>query len=162
MRCLALVTILMTATAFPAQAQDRRVAVTFDDLPFQATTETLCDPVQTETLTRDFLAMLEPLDSHATAFVNEGRMCDVIRAEVLPGLLSQWLDAGIDLGNHSFSHINIHGTTAEAYLADVDRGDDVTRPVMQARGHDLVWFRHPYLFTGETPEKRIALGSVGI
>ena len=28
----------------PAAAQDRRVAVTFDDLPFQTDAATLCDP----------------------------------------------------------------------------------------------------------------------
>lgn len=133
------------------------MAVTFDDLPFQATAEVLCDPARSEALTRNFLAMLEPLDSQATAFVNEGRMCEAIRSETLPRLLDLWLDAGIDLGNHSFSHINIHTTTPEAYLADVDQGDDVTRPLLRARGRDLVWFRHPYLFTGETPDKRIAL-----
>ena len=30
----------------PPMAQDRRVAVTFDDLPFQADEATLCDPAR--------------------------------------------------------------------------------------------------------------------
>jgi peptidoglycan/xylan/chitin deacetylase (PgdA/CDA1 family) len=143
--------------ASPAAAQDRRVAVTFDDLPFQATDQALCDPAQVRALTNAFLDMLAPLNSRATAFVNEGRMCDDIRSEVLPDILNAWLDDGYGLGNHTFSHINIHNATPEAYLEDLDRGDDITRPLLQARGRDLVWFRHPYLFTGETPEKRAAL-----
>jgi peptidoglycan/xylan/chitin deacetylase (PgdA/CDA1 family) len=152
---LALAAVLFLAS--PATAQDRRVSVTFDDLPFQASAEALCDPVQAMALTEAFVAMLAPLDTRPTAFVNEGKVCDQQRATLLPEILTAWLDAGIGLGNHTFSHINIHATTPEAYLADLDRGDDVTRPLLQARGLDFVWFRHPYLFTGETPEKRAAL-----
>ena len=152
---LALAAVVFLAS--PATAQDRRVAVTFDDLPFQAPAEALCDPVQAMALTEAFVAMLAPLDTRATAFVNEGKVCDQRRETLLPGILGVWLDAGLGLGNHTFSHIIIHATTPEAYLEDLDRGDDVTRPLLQARGLDLVWFRHPYLFTGETPEKRTAL-----
>lgn len=99
--------------AGPAAAGARTVAVTFDDLPYQASGPQLCDPVQALALTRDFLAMLEPLDTHATAFVNEGKVCDARRADLLPQILNLWLDAGVDLGNHTFSHINPHQTTAE-------------------------------------------------
>ena len=49
-------------------------------------------------------------------------------------MLNVWLDAGLDLGNHSFSHINIHRTTADAYLADVDAGAPVVRAALEARG----------------------------
>ena len=157
MRNLLMLAVVASLLAPPALAQPRRVAVTFDDLPFQTTSEALCDADRVRSLTEDFLAMLVPLDSRATAFVNEGRMCETIRAEILPEVLTLWLDAGISVGNHSFSHINIHQTTAEVYLEDVDRGDDITRPLLAARGQELVWFRHPYLFTGETPEKKAAI-----
>ncbi len=157
MRLSCLVAVAFILLAGPSFSQTRSVAVTFDDLPFQTTPDDLCDPANVRRLTTDFLTMLAPLDTHATAFVNEGRMCDEIREQALPGILTLWLDAGLDLGNHTFSHINIHRTTPEAYLADVDRGDDVTRPLLAAHGRDLIWFRHPFLFTGETPEKRGAL-----
>ena len=39
----------------------------------------------------------------------------------------------------------------------MDAGAPVTRAVLEARGQDLVWFRHPYLFTGETPEKKAVI-----
>ena len=148
--------LLFTQTTL---AQDRRVAVTFDDLPFQADAATLCDPVRLMAITRDFTAMLKPLDTHATAFVNAGRMCDAQRDAVLPQVLDQWLDAGLDLGNHTFSHINIHRTTADAYLADVDAGAPLVRQALEARGMPLRWFRHPYLFTGETQAKHDAIAA---
>lgn len=152
-----LILAMALSLAGPAAAQDRRVAVTFDDLPFQTTPEALCDPAQAMALTDAFVGMLAPLDTRATAFVNEGKVCNERRETLLSEILTAWLDAGIGLGNHTFSHINIHRTTPEAYLADLDRGDDITRPLLQAQGQDLVWFRHPYLWTGETPEKRAAL-----
>ena len=138
----------------PVLAQTRSVAVTFDDLPYQATGPELCDPEAALRLTRDFVDMLRPLDTRATGFVNEGQVCDANRADLLPALLTVWLDAGLDLGNHSFSHPSLHGTTAEAWLADVDRGAEITRPLLEARGMSLRWFRHPFLNAGETPEKK--------
>lgn len=145
--------------AGPVVAQSRTVAVTFDDLPYQASAEALCDPVQAMALTRDFLAMLEPLDSHATAFVNSGKVCEAQAPTLLPQILNAWLDVGIDLGNHTASHINIHSTTPEAYLADVDAGAPAVQAVLEARGRMLQYFRHPYLFTGETQEKHDAIAA---
>ncbi|MFN3838584.1 MAG: polysaccharide deacetylase family protein [Brevundimonas sp.] len=142
-----------------AMAQDRRVAVTFDDLPFQADEATLCDPVRLMAVTQDFVAMLKPLETQATAFVNAGRMCAAERDVVLPQVLNVWLDAGLDLGNHTFSHINIHRTSADAYLADVDAGAPPVRAALEARGMRLRWFRHPYLFTGETKDKHDAIAA---
>jgi peptidoglycan/xylan/chitin deacetylase (PgdA/CDA1 family) len=154
---LLLLALLLIAT--PVAAQTRAVAVTFDDLPYQAAEAQLCDPARAMALTGDFLAMLAPLETHATAFVNEGKVCEAQRAVLLPRILGAWLDAGIDLGNHTFSHPNIHQMTAEAWLADVDRGEMVTRPLLSTRGKALRYFRHPFLFTGETAEKKAAMAA---
>ena len=152
---LGLAAVLLTGS--PALSQTRTVAVTFDDLPYQASSEALCDPVQTMAMTRDFLTMLEPLDSHATAFVNAAKVCEAQATTLLPEVLNAWLDAGIDLGNHTANHVNIHQITPEAYLADVDAGAPPLRTALEARGRTLRFFRHPYLFTGDTAEKKAAM-----
>ncbi|WP_374275332.1 polysaccharide deacetylase family protein [Brevundimonas sp.] len=152
--------LLVSSAHAQVQAQgpvDRRVAVTFDDLPYQASDAVLCDPEATLALTRDFLAMLAPLDSRATGFVNEGRVCDAARPELVAEVVTLWLDAGLLLGNHSFSHPDLGAMTADEYLADVDRGAEITRPLVEARGDRLVWFRHPFLKAGETPDKKAAV-----
>lgn len=149
--------LLASLIALPATAQSRSVAVTFDDLPYQAADAALCDPKAAMALTRDFLAMLKPLKTRATAFVNEGKVCEARRATLLPRIETAWLDAGIDLGNHTFSHPSIHNTTVQAWLADVDQGQIVTRPLLKTRGKALKYFRHPFLFLGETPEKKAAM-----
>jgi peptidoglycan/xylan/chitin deacetylase (PgdA/CDA1 family) len=159
MRTLICSLALAVALARPAVAQERRVAVTFDDLPFQADDATLCDPARMMAITQDFVAMLKPLDTHGTAFVNAGKVCEAEREATLPRVLNVWLDGGLDLGNHTFSHINIHRTTAEAYLADVDADAPIVGEVLKARGKSLRWFRHPYLFTGETQDKHDAIAA---
>lgn len=159
LKLLSALTLCAALLAPPAWAQTRAVAVTFDDLPYQASAEVLCDPDHAMTLTRDFVAMLRPLDTRAAVFVNEGKVCEARRADLLPALLNVWLDAGLDLGNHTASHINIHRNTVEAYLADVDAGAPVSRAVLAARGRTLKYFRHPYMFTGETPEKKAAIAA---
>lgn len=150
---------LALGLARAAGAQDRRVAVTFDDLPYQAADAALCDPASLMRLTTDFVDMLRPLDTHATAFVNEGRVCAPTRASTLARALDLWLDAGLDLGNHTADHVNIHDIAADVYLANVDAGAPVARSVLEARGRRLHWFRHPFLFTGETPEKHDAIAA---
>lgn len=153
-----LIAAVLLALAGPVAAQQRTVAVTFDDLPYQAADDAdLCDPAKAMSMTHDFVDMLRPLDTHAAVFVNEGKVCAERRDELLPEILGVWLDAGLDLGNHTASHINIHRNTVEAYLADVDAGAPVSRAVLGERGETLKYFRHPYLFTGETPEKKAAI-----
>lgn len=78
----------------PAMAQARRVAVTFDDLPFQTTDEVLCDPARLMKMTEDFVAMLKPLETRGAAFVNEGKVCEAQRSRLLPEVLNGRLCPG--------------------------------------------------------------------
>lgn len=152
--------VLALLLSGPAWAQGRTVAVTFDDLPFAgAPAEALCDPAQAIELTQDFVAMLRPLDMSAAAFVNAGKVCEAERESLLPRLLNIWLDAGHGIGNHTLSHPNPGRVTAEAYLADAEAGAPLLRQVLEARGRRLTFYRHPFLMTGDTPEKKAAIAS---
>ena len=63
----------------------------------------------------------------------------------------------LTLGNHTYSHKSINDTPLEAYQADVLKGELATRRLLDAPGHQLVWFRHPYTHTGPTAEIKGAL-----
>jgi hypothetical protein len=63
-------------------------------------------------------------------------------------LLRQWLDAGLELANHTFAHLDMHETPIDRFEDDVVRGEPVLRELLRARGMTLRWFRHPYLHTG--------------
>lgn len=63
-------------------------------------------------------------------------------------LLQMWLDAGLELGNHSFAHTDLHATSPAKFEEDVIRGETVTRKLLQQKAMQLRYFRHPYLHTG--------------
>jgi peptidoglycan/xylan/chitin deacetylase (PgdA/CDA1 family) len=77
------------------------------------------------------------------AFYNDGEI-DMGRA----ALLKMWADAGLELGNHTFSHPDLNNTPLAAYLDDIIRGETITRALLVERGRELRYFRHPYLHTG--------------
>lgn len=130
-----------------AQAED--VALTFDDLPALTLNP---ESSYWEGITTTLLAGLRHHHIPAIGFVNEQKL-ETDRSQRV-ALLRQWLDAGMDLGNHTYSHLSLTHTAVDAYIADVVRGETVTRWLLAARGRTPRWFRHPYLETGATREDR--------
>lgn len=128
----------------------REVAVTFDDLPMQPPLSDV--PVLAE-VTGKLLAALVAEGVRAVGFVNEsGLFADGELDAARVALLRAWLDAGMELGNHTFSHLDLHHTPRDQFEADIVRGEIVTRELLEARGAALEYFRHPYLHTGLSRE----------
>ena len=71
-------------------------------------------------------------------------------------LLRAWLDAGLDLGNHTYSHFDLHRTPIEEFEQDTTRGEETTRALLGERGRTLRYFRHPFLHTGRSLETKHA------
>lgn len=124
-------------------APDRRMAITIDDLPGLGE-----DPQRIEVMTRALLEQLDSLEAPAVAFVNEGRVEVQGQRQTRVRLLEMWLEAGHELGNHTYSHLDPNRAPLEDYLANILRGEEITRPLLRARGDTLRWFRHPYLHMG--------------
>ena len=78
-------------------------------------------------------------------------------ADKLRRLLDLWLDAGAELGNHTYSHPDINNVTLADYTANVVKGEPILRAALAARGRTLRYFRHPYLHAGPTPEVKAGL-----
>lgn len=91
-----------------------------------------------------------------TGFVNEIQL-EAADCPQRIALLQQWLDAGMDLGNPTFSPLSLNTTPVDAYIADVARGEMVTSPLLAAEGRRERWFRYPYLETGTTVAARATL-----
>ena len=94
--------------------------VTIDDLPSVPADL----PVATY-VTTNLLARLRESEVPAVGFVNEGKL--FVRGEIdaRTNLLWQWLEAGHELGNHTYSHIGIDTVPFEAYRDDLIRGETV-------------------------------------
>jgi peptidoglycan/xylan/chitin deacetylase (PgdA/CDA1 family) len=76
-------------------------------------------------------------------------------------VLKQWLEAGYPLGNHTYDHLDLDKVSAQAYIANIARLDQLLQTV--APGQPLLRsrhvFRYPFLAEGDTLEKRDAVRS---
>lgn len=149
---------LLLLTLLPALALAdglRLMAITIDDLPWTS------DQFGARAEQRYTAQLLTTLKRHAvpaTGFVNSAKLADpdgTPRPARL-ALLQDWLDAGLQLGNHTHTHRSLHQIPLAEYQADVLRGELELRPLLGARGQPLTWFRHPFLQTGRDARTRDA------
>lgn len=117
----------------------REVAITIDDLPRAGDIDTTpqADREMTVKLLEPFRRGHIPL----IGFVNECRHT----AELRP-LLSLWVEAGADLGNHTCSHVDLNKVTADRFESEILSGEAVTTAVL---GHRPTYFRYPFLHAGK-------------
>jgi peptidoglycan/xylan/chitin deacetylase (PgdA/CDA1 family) len=131
----------------------REVAVTFDDLP--VVTRVFHDVAAQERITAALLASIQRQKVPAIGFVNEGKLRpggSVDERRV--ALLQRWVESGLELGNHTYSHLGLHSTPLEAYLQDIARGDSVTAGLLLPTGRRPRYFRHPFLHSGRDLDTR--------
>jgi peptidoglycan/xylan/chitin deacetylase (PgdA/CDA1 family) len=150
------------ALAIPhPRAAERAVAVTFDDLPAPPAGVVANDVASLRDVTGKLLDAVRRHGVPAVGFVNEGKLfvegAGPDDVEGRTGLLRMWLDAGLELGNHSYSHCDLNRTPLEEFEADVIRGEKVTRSLLAAKKRTLRYFRHPFLHVGLDLQKRHAL-----
>ncbi|MDX1503887.1 MAG: polysaccharide deacetylase family protein [Thermoanaerobaculia bacterium] len=146
--------LLLVALLTPAPAAAVEMALTFDDLPAQRAGRLA--PERVVEIMERLTAVLGERGAPATGFVNEEKLegADGEADPRLVGLLGAWLDAGLELGNHTHSHPDLHRVAPEVFEADLLRGERIIRALTAERGLPLRYFRHPFLHTGRTPEVR--------
>ncbi len=132
---------------------DRQVAITIDDLPAAAANSMSAASI-TE-MTAKLLAALTQNKVPAVGFVNEkelyyhwGEVDQRIKA------LNMWLDAGLELGNHTFSHTSLNLAGLQEFEESVIQGETVTRLLLAQHNKKLRYFRYPYLDTGRDLQTR--------
>lgn len=116
---------LVTNTCF---AQKREVAITIDDLPFVGENKNfhldmIINSIKTEEIP-------------ATGFV----IANQIDTKNWP-MLHKFREAGLGLGNHTFSHANLNKVNSEAYIQEIETADKILSPVLT----EPKYFRYPYL-----------------
>ena len=139
-----------SAPPTPAAEEPVEIAVTYDDLPV---IDDNGDLAWAQSVTSDLLSGLQRHRIVSTGFVNE-RQLEGPDGPARVRLLESWLDAGMGLANHGYSHLSLTTTPIAQYEADVARGATQTRALLAERGRTLRYFRHPFLHTGPTKEIR--------
>jgi len=72
-------------------------------------------------------------------------------------VLDSWCAAGHHVGSHTHMHCSCNWLPADAYLADVDRGDEVLEPWLERS--PTRYFRHAFVHAGDTSDKVIQLSA---
>src|SRR5215813_14942616 len=121
----------------------REVAVTFDDLPIAGVLPRNIE--SSRDLTGKLLKAIAAHHVPTIGFVNEIKVAgpDGGVDDERVALLRAWRDAGLELGNHTFSHLDLHATPLDAFEADLVKGETVTRRLLAERGRSERFFRHP-------------------
>lgn len=152
---------LLALSGFTATAQStptqRRVAITFDDLPGVATAGDSCDASDWDGFTNRILHAIEISGIPALGLVTASRICDELRDELLPQLLGEWLKAGHELGNHSFAHYDLNTTPVDKYIDDIARNANIVRPIVETYSRPFKYFRYPRLHAGDKLEVKSAV-----
>ena len=139
-----------------SHSQINQVCITVDDLPTVSYSHN--QPSFKKELTQDLVSIFTAYKVPAIGYVNESKLYkkdSLDQTEV--ALLEYWLSKGMELGNHSFSHLNYHRVSLKEYGADILRGEKISKQLLQYYQDTLTYFRHPYLRSGETQERSDSL-----
>lgn len=146
----ALLLIIIAALAGTVICQHRTIAITIDDLPVVSTRT---DIANRQKITKKLVKHIAKAKIPVIGFVNENKLyTDGRRDEEQIDLLRMWLDAGLELGNHTYSHVSLHNVGVEEFEANVIKGETITKELLAENGKKLRFFRYPYLMTGRTLE----------
>lgn len=140
--CIAL---LLTVTSL-CSAQGE-IAVTIDDMPLLFHGQYLKD-----TNTRYSKFILDALDDYsikATGFVTGRRLKKDYQME----FLSDFVNRGHSIGNHTFNHLDLNDVTVSKYEDDILECEKLITKWVKGKKY----FRYPYLHRGDTIEKRQAI-----
>jgi len=126
------------------------VALTFDDLP--AVGELPAGDTRTGIATR-LMEELRAAHLEGTyGFVNAVKLENNKDAQQA---LHLWVDAGMNIGSHTWSHMSLTDNLPEAFEHEIDLNESALAEYGGTR--DWHWFRYPFLWEGDTVEKRRAV-----
>jgi peptidoglycan-N-acetylglucosamine deacetylase len=148
--------LLIAPVAFSQTPPQRQVAITIDDLP--ASAAHLMSAQEISDMTAHIVATLKQQQIPAVGFVNESKLyLRTGEVDARIAALNQWLDAGLELGNHAFSHPSFNKVGLKEFEESVIRGETVTKILLAQHGKKMRYFRHPFLDVGRDLQSRLDL-----
>ena len=122
--------VVLFATAALAAGEGRQVAITIDDLP-RGGDGGASDLAGVRAMTEQLLRPFREQHIPVIGFVNAGR--SQLDGPGLQQILNLWLEAGAQLGNHSYSHPDINSVALDDYCDDIVRGEPAIRSLTGSR-----------------------------
>lgn len=128
--------LMLVLCCDPCLAFKRQIALTIDDLPFVGEAKNFhLDKI---------ITTLKEHEITATGFIIAGN----VRPDNWP-VLQKFKEAGLSLGNHTLSHMNLNTVKTDTYIHEIDSADKILQPVMT----EPKYFRYPYLAIGSGEKK---------
>ena len=116
-----LILLPLTVAAAPSGAEEKKIALTFDDGPHPENTDRI-------------IALLDRFGITATFFVIGENI------EYFPDAFKRLTDAGVEIGNHTYSHPKLQSETASSLSEELKRCEEV---ILQNGGSKPTLFRPP-------------------
>jgi peptidoglycan/xylan/chitin deacetylase (PgdA/CDA1 family) len=130
-----------------AAAQNKAIALTIDDLPLNGPS---IEIGRLQKMTKKILTVTRENRIPMVGFVNEALLYAPNETDARIAILKMWQDSGVELGNHTFSHLGFKGASLAAYEDEFVRGDAVINLLVKPK--KARYFRHPFLQMGDTRE----------
>lgn len=136
----------------------KSVAITIDDLPgaVAGSDDAMGKLKELQRCNHQVIKALVKHHVPAIGFVIERKLQVTGERDARAGILKEWIDAGMELGNHTYSHIHFNQTTLQEEEAETLRGEVVTKALLKEKGKQEHFFRHTALNTGPTPAAKEA------
>lgn len=137
-------------------AQQKNVCFTVDDLPFIS--YGIEDSSYQTNLIQKLVSSFLKNGIPAIGFVNEYKLYS--ENKLIPykrELLEIWINNGLELGNHTYSHPDYNNTNIKEFGEEILKGEKNIKELVLNTGRELKFFRHPFLHTGSTKEKEDSL-----
>ena len=156
MKILSLFVLLITVIS--TFGQKKQVCFSFDDLP--VVSYGITDQGYQKRLMNKLIVSLTNNKIPAIGFINENKLFD--NENIIPfqlGIVNSWVNNGLELGNHTYSHSDYNTTSFSDYSRDIVKGETITKKILKDKGKTLKYFRHPYLHVGNTKAKADSLSN---
>jgi peptidoglycan/xylan/chitin deacetylase (PgdA/CDA1 family) len=139
--------LLIALVAFTLGAPAQQIAITWDDLPAHSALP--AGETRVEIGHKLIAAMKDAKMPPVYGFVNGVQL---EREPESAPMLTDWRNAGLMLGNHTWSHMNLNTMDFFDWEADLVKNEPIL--AKYAPDTDWHWLRYPFLAEGDTPEKR--------
>ena len=144
--------LLFSSSLFAQTVVEQKfIAVTVDDLLINGPDK---DTDVIEEMTLQLLSKLSANKITAVGFVNERQLSTNGEDERRTEILNLWLEHGMELGNHTYSHVSMHDVPLNEYEENFLKGEVVTNKLLAKQNKKARYFRHPYLRAGESLETK--------
>jgi peptidoglycan/xylan/chitin deacetylase (PgdA/CDA1 family) len=141
-----------------SQDINKEICISVDDLPY--ITKIFRDIKTGQYITDKLLSAFRKYNVIALGSVNSGKLLvnDELDSNKI-NILDQWLDSGMILANHTFSHKDYNKIFLSEFRNDILKGELYLKYIHPQVQNNRKYFRHPLLHRGDTKEKVDSLQS---